>query len=65
SHLHYELRLNGRPLNPMTASLPSRERLQPDELRRFQNQYAAYFDLHEQESATAVAGNGNRRDNAG
>ena len=44
-HLHYELRMNGRPVNAMKVSLPTKGQLASDELRRFHNQYAAYFDF--------------------
>ncbi|MBM7333308.1 MAG: peptidoglycan DD-metalloendopeptidase family protein [Alcanivorax sp.] len=44
-HLHYELRLNGRPVNAMEAALPTKGQLAKDELTRFRNQYAAYFDF--------------------
>ena len=44
-HLHYELRMNGRPVNAMKVPLPTKGQLAKDELMRFRNQYAAYFDF--------------------
>lgn len=56
-HLHYELRMNGRPVNAMAVSLPVKGKLQHDELKRFQNRYAGYFklDRDDQSGGTAVA----------
>ena len=44
-HLHYELRMNGRPVNAMKVPLPTKGQLASDELTRFRNKYAAYFDF--------------------
>jgi murein DD-endopeptidase len=65
-HLHYELRMNGRPVNAMAVSLPTKDKLQRDELKRFQNRYASYFklDRDDQPSGTAVAGQGVRGNGA-
>ncbi len=46
-HLHYELRMNGRPVDAMAVSLPAKGQLQSDELKRFRNRYAGYFDQDE------------------
>lgn len=44
-HLHYELRMNGRPVNAMKVALPTKGQLHKDELKRFRNEYASYFKL--------------------
>ncbi|ASK32910.1 peptidase M23 (plasmid) [Alcanivorax sp. N3-2A] len=62
-HLHYELRMNGRPVNAMAVSLPTKGKLQSDELKRFQSRYAGYFklDRDDQQAGTAVAQQGGAR----
>lgn len=36
-HLHYEIRIDGKPVNPMTAKLPFLDTLDEQEKRRFRN----------------------------
>ncbi|MCU5787858.1 hypothetical protein [Alloalcanivorax marinus] len=56
-HPHYELRLKGGAVNAMEAALPTSGPLTKDELTRFRNQHAAYFDLPEPgQGGTEVAG---------
>ncbi len=54
-HLHYELRMNGRPVNAMKVALPTKGKLHPDELKRFRNEYASYFKLPAGSGVNAVA----------
>lgn len=61
-HLHYEVRINGRPVNAMKVSLPTKGRLHHKELEQFRSEYASYFKLDNGgENGTTVAAAGNRR----
>lgn len=53
-HLHYEMRMNGRPVNSMKVSLPTKGQLHHDELKRFRNEYASYFKLSPSGSESGV-----------
>jgi murein DD-endopeptidase MepM/ murein hydrolase activator NlpD len=41
-HLHYEFRINGQPVDPLSVKLPVARQLDPSELRAFTNAIAPY-----------------------
>jgi len=47
-HLHYEVHLNGRPMNPMSLELPTGRRLESDELGMFNTERDRIIALRDQ-----------------
>ena len=56
AHLHYELMVNGRKVDPMRVRLPIGRVLKGDELRAFERERERIDDLLEQEGRTASQG---------
>ncbi|MGY6532191.1 peptidoglycan DD-metalloendopeptidase family protein [Glycocaulis sp.] len=50
-HLHYEVHLNGRPLNPMSLDLPTGRRLESNELNLFRAERDRIIALRDQSPA--------------
>lgn len=51
-HLHYELHINGRPVNAMRVELPSTERLEGQDLEQFTEQSRHLFATLDQQMST-------------
>ena len=45
-HLHYEIILNGKQINPMKLKLPSGKTLKGEELKRFKDEYMKIYATH-------------------